>query len=87
MWEVVAYMRNEATNLVDVIATRTDDLTGVIWRYSLTGQINTPQQRQGLLQQIKDAYTNHLAEVVRHDDALAGLADTAENALNDWENE
>lgn len=87
MWEVKVIMRDEATNLVSVVATRTDAITGEIWRYPLTGKINTQAQRTGILQQIKDAYTAKLAKDARVITALAGLAETATNALNDWENE
>jgi hypothetical protein len=87
MWKVKIRMVDESKNLVHVRVVRTDDVTGETWPYSLAGEVNTPQQRQALLQQIKNAYIVYLAREARISATLAGLEATAENALNDWENE
>ena len=85
MWDVIVIMKNEVTNLVDIIATRTDVVTGEIWRYPLCGLINTPAQRAGILNKIKNAYRAKVAKDDRVIIALAGLADTAINSLNSWD--
>ena len=87
MWEVLIKMLDESRNRVLVSAVRTDGISGEIWTYTLRGEINTPTQRANLLQQIKDARTDYLDMLVRVDATLAGLEQTAINALNDWENE
>ncbi len=85
MWEVKTNVINRDKGLVKVVGTRTDDVTGKVWTYRCTGNISTPTQRLNILQQIKDAWLNHLALTAGDDDYLAGLADTAANSLNTWE--
>jgi hypothetical protein len=85
MWEVLVVMLDETRKKVRVTATRTDDITEEVWVYACTAIIDSPEQRTGVLDRIKNVYEQHEARDARILATIAGLGATATNALNTWE--
>jgi len=84
MWEVTIKILNIVQKLAQVTARRTEeDVADYI--YTCTAILDTPDQRTGVLDQIKDNYLEYLDRQVQSDGVVAGLEDTATNALNTWE--
>lgn len=83
-WEVNITVINEDAKRIHLLASHLTD--GIVdFDYSLTGVISSPEQRTGMLNAIKESYLAYLTRKDRETDLLAGLADTAVNALNAWE--
>lgn len=85
MWEVTIIMLDETRKTVRVTAVRTDDITEEVWSYTCVAIIDSPEQRVGILDRIKNEYEEHEARGNRIKVTIAGLGDTATNALNVWE--
>jgi len=84
-WTVEITIFDEATQTANVRAVRVDSATDEKFVYECRAIISTPEQRSALLQRIKDKFIEDEARQGRIENILAGLADTATNALNNWE--
>lgn len=85
MWEVIVVMLDETRKTVRVTATRIDDITEEVWSYTCVSIIDSPEQRAGILDRIKNEYEEYEARGNRITATIAGLGDTATNAMNTWE--
>jgi len=86
MWTVTISVIDEGKEKARVRATRIDPISDEVYNYECTAILSTPAQRAALLQRIKDQFIEHEARQGRIENFLSGLANTATNALNDWEN-
>ena len=85
MWQVAIDVLNIPQKLARVTAIRTDTVTEEVYSYSCTAILDTPAQRSAVLNQIKSNYLEYLDRQDQADTVIAGLEDTAVNALNAWE--
>jgi hypothetical protein len=85
MWQVNIDVLNIAQKLARVTAIRTPIQDEAEYQYSCTAILNTASQRSAVLDQIKLNYLTYLERQDQADVVVAGLEDTAANALNDWE--
>jgi len=85
MWQVYINVLNIAQKLAKVTAIRTPVADEEEYTYSCTAILETPGQRSAVLEQIKDNYITYLDHLVDEGVVIAGLEDTATNALNSWE--
>lgn len=87
MWEVKIEVEDRIKQIVRATATRTDDVTGEVYRYTCIGLIETQVQRTAMLNSIKNAYREKKVQKIEDENILAGLEDTATNTLNNWDEE
>ncbi len=86
MWAVDIEVENRGKKIVKVRAVHSDDISGVEdFTHVGVGIIQTPAQRTGMMDAIQAAYLLFLSDEELNLTFLAGLEDTAENALNVWE--
>jgi hypothetical protein len=85
MWEIIVTMLDEATKLARIIAVRTDPITDEVYRYRCEASIDSPPHRAAILDKIQDEYEQYEMRQERIENTIAGLGDTATNAMNAWE--
>lgn len=85
MWEIMIKVIDESKKIIRLTAVRVPVNDELEFTHTLVGIIDTSQQRQDMLDDIKDAYLDFLDKQDRVDTFLAGLADTAVNSLTAWE--
>ena len=85
MWQVKIKVLNIAQSLAEITAIREPENGEDRYIYSCTAILDTPAQRTAVLQQIKDNYLEYIERQFQAEGVIAGLEDTASNALNAWE--
>ncbi len=85
MWQVKIDVLSIQAKVARITATREPEMDEARYVYHCTAIIDTAAQRSAVLQQIKDNYLEYLERQDQADGVIAGLQDTAENALNTWE--
>lgn len=85
MWEVKIKMLDLAKQVARITAVHTEAATEEVWLWHGTAIIETASQRTAILDQIKSNYLEYLNSQDQADTVIAGLEDTAVNALNSWE--
>lgn len=85
MWQVLIKVINIPAKVARITAIREPEMDEPRYVYHCTAIIDTAAQRTAVLQQIKDNYLEYLERQDQADGVIAGLIDTAENALNQWE--
>ena len=85
MWTVNITVLDILKKLARIIAIRTPIAGEKEYIYSCTAILETPAQRSTVLNQIKNNYLEYLERQEQADTVIAGLEDTASNALNAWE--
>ena len=84
MFNVTIRVENREKKVIRVTAIHTVDSVED-FRYSCIGLITTQAQRLAMVESIKKAYLEFLDKQVEDATFLAGLENTASNALNTWE--
>ncbi len=84
MWDVTIKVIDRVKRQIRISAIHSIDAV-VDYTYVGTGLINNPAQRSSLLDSIKDGYLEYLNDQAENSVFLAGLENTAVNALNTWE--
>ncbi len=86
MWEVKIKVLNVAKKLAAVSARRIPIANEDEYLYSCTAILDSAAQRSAVLNQIKNNYLAYINREGQIDIIIAGMENTATNALNTWEN-